>query len=556
MMNKIRALRMMEEQKQKGNYTLSEGAFFLNNNIIPSGECDYYINDKKVSKSEFEEYVSSCEFTATIDNKDKGDEKMSQANNINTNEVENIDDKVYLGAVHEAEDLKSNVISDLLSQNGCNGRDKIGCVWVINDSSMYYNMNNLWFKEAELNVLKKEEKEEDAEPYQFMYEPEVEDDEDEDLGYVSTITNAGETLTEEQIEALDGVEGSEFVENVYNEAFNKLAEESKAKSVVKEEIKEVDDLPTLSEIYEGVDEDDFFIESNVNEYFDEEDSYIGEHVDEMLNEIDDEDLDDDTEIWDDEFEDEDIETVADEEDLVSFLLVKETKELQEAVDDEVMKFLNDEEDTGVLYEDEETKELQEAVDDEVMEILNDEEDTGVPYYDEDGNEWNDEYNEDEDELEEVEETMIQRENRKRSEFAKKYVGELYSEGNYVEDEGYMEDKVYMDEESYMDDEEYESNGVYEEAFYIKDELNPELKLAVVKMSNKKHPSKVVKTSIDSANAVMNIDTPEVKGYTIEDLLSLTKYLVSKEIGPEDNRILEIVIEKLTEAQMWYDTQNK
>ena len=556
MMNKIRALRMMEEQKQKGNYTLSEGAFFLNNNIIPSGECDYYINDKKVSKSEFEEYVSSCEFTATIDNKDKGDEKMSQANNINTNEVENIDDKVYLGAVHEAEDLKSNVISDLLSQNGCNGRDKIGCVWVINDSSMYYNMNNLWFKEAELNVLKKEEKEEDAEPYQFMYEPEVEDDEDEDLGYVSTITNAGETLTEEQIEALDGVEGSEFVENVYNEAFNKLAEESKAKSVVKEEIKEVDDLPTLSEIYEGVDEDDFFIESNVNEYFDEEDSYIGEHVDEMLNEIDDEDLDDDTEIWDDEFEDEDIETVADEEDLVSFLLVKETKELQEAVDDEVMKFLNDEEDTGVLYEDEETKELQEAVDDEVMEFLNDEEDTGVPYYDEDGNEWNDEYNEDEDELEEVEETMIQRENRKRSEFAKKYVGELYSEGNYVEDEGYMEDKVYMDEESYMDDEEYESNGVYEEAFYIKDELNPELKLAVVKMSNKKHPSKVVKTSIDSANAVMNIDTPEVKGYTIEDLLSLTKYLVSKEIGPEDNRILEIVIEKLTEAQMWYGIQNK
>ena len=133
-----------------------------------------------------------------------------------------------------------------------------------------------------------------------------------------------------------------------------------------------------------------------------------------------------------------------------------------------------------------------------------------------------------------------------------YVGELYSEGNYVEDEGYMEDKVYMDEESYMDDEEYESNGVYEEAFYIKDELNPELKLAVVKMSNKKHPSKVVKTSIDSANAVMNIDTPEVKGYTIEDLLSLTKYLVSKEIGPSnDNRILEIVIEKLTEAQMWY-----
>ena len=55
---------------------------------------------------------------------------------------------------------------------------------------------------------------------------------------------------------------------------------------------------------------------------------------------------------------------------------------------------------------------------------------------------------------------------------------------------------------------------------------------------------------------MNIDTPEVKGYTIEDLLSLTKYLVSKEIGPEDNRILEIVIEKLTEAQMWYGTQNK
>ena len=536
MMNKIRALRMMEEQKQKGNYTLSEGAFFLNNNIIPSGECDYYINDKKVSKSEFEEYVSSCEFTATIDNKVKGDEKMSQANNINTNEVENIDDKVYLGAVHEAEDLKSNVISDLLSQNGCNGRDKIGCVWVINDSSMYYNMNNLWFKEAELNVLKKEEKEEDAEPYQFMYEPEVEDDEDEDLGYVSTITNAGETLTEEQIEALDGVEGSEFVENVYNEAFNKLAEESKAKSVVKEEIKEVDDLPTLSEIYEGVDEDDFFIESIDNEYFDEENSYIGEHVDEMINEIDDEDLDDDTEIWDDEFEDEDIETITDEEDLVSFLLDKETKELQEVVDDEVMEFLNDEEDTG------------------------------VPYYDEDGNEWNDEYNEDEDELEEVEETMIQRENRKRSEFAKKYVGELYaegnyvgelySEGNYVEDEGYMEDKVYMDEESYMDDEEYESNGVYEEAFYIKDELNPELKLAVVKMSNKKHPSKVVKTSIDSANAVMNIDTPEVKGYTIEDLLSLTKYLVSKEIGPEDNRILEIVIEKLTEAQMWYGIQNK
>ena len=506
MMNKIRALRMMEEQKQKGNYTLSEGAFFLNNNIIPSAECDYYINDKKVSKSEFEEYVSSCEFTATIDNKVKGDEKMSQANNINTNEVENIDDKVYLGAVHEAEDLKSNVISDLLSQNGCNGRDKIGCVWVINDSSMYYNMNNLWFKEAELNVLKKEEKEEDAEPYQFMYEPEVEDDEDEDLGYVSTITNAGETLTEEQIEALDGVEGSEFVENVYNEAFNKLAEESKAKSVVKEEIKEAEDLPTLSEIYEGVDEDDFFIESIDNEYFDEEDSYIGEHVDEMLNEIDDEDLDDDTEIWDDEFEDEDIETV--------------------------------------------------TVDDKVLEILNDEEDSGVPYYDEDGNEWNDEYDEDEDELEEVEETMIQRENRKRSEFAKKYVGELYSEGNYVEDEGYMEDKVYMDEESYMDDEEYESNGVYEEAFYIKDELNPELKLAVVKMSNKKHPSKVVKTSIDSANAVMNIDTPEVKGYTIEDLLSLTKYLVSKEIGPEDNRILEIVIEKLTEAQMWYGIQNK
>ena len=477
MMNKIRALRMMEEQKQKGNYTLSEGAFFLNNNIIPSGECDYYINDKKVSKSEFEEYVSSCEFTATIDNKDKGDEKMSQTNNINTNEVENIDDKVYLGAVHEAEDLKSNVISDLLSQNGCNGRDKIGCVWVINDSSMYYNMNNLWFKEAELNVLKKEEKEEDAEPYQFMYEPEVEDDDDEDLGYVSTITNAGETLTEEQIEALDGVEGSEFVENVYNEAFNKLAEESKAKSVVKEEVKEVDNLPTLSEIYEGVDEDDFFIESIDNEYFDEEDSYIGEHVDEMLNEIDDEDLDDDTEIWDDEFEDEDIETITDEEDLVSFLLDKETKELQEVVDDEVMKFLNDEEDTG------------------------------VPYYDEDGNEWNDKYDED-------------------------------------EDEGYMED------------EEYESNGVYEEAFYIKDELNPELKLAVVKMSNKKHPSKVVKTSIDSANAVMNIDTPEVKGYTIEDLLSLTKYLVSKEIGPEDNRILEIVIEKLTEAQMWYGIQNK
>ena len=484
MMNKIRALRMMEEQKQKGNYTLSEGAFFLNNNIIPSGECDYYINDKKVSKNEFEEYVSSCEFTATIDNKVKGDEKMSQANNINTNEVENIDDKVYLGAVHEAEDLKSNVISDLLSQNGCNGRDKIGCVWVINDSSMYYNMNNLWFKEAELNVLKKEEKEEDAEPYQFMYEPEVEDDEDEDLGYVSTITNAGETLTEEQIEALDGVEGSEFVENVYNEAFNKLAEESKAKSVAKEEIKEVDDLPTLSEIYEGVDEDDFFIESIDNEYFDEEDSYIGEHVDEMLNEIDDEDLDDDTEIWDDEFEDEDIETVTDEEDSDSFLL--------DIIDIE-------------------TKELQEVVDDEVMEFLNDEEDTGVPYYDEDGNEWNDEYDED-------------------------------------EDEG------YMDEESYMDEEEYESNGVYEEAFYIKDELNPELKLAVVKMSNKKHPSKVVKTSIDSANAVMNIDTPEVKGYTIEDLLSLTKYLVSKEIGPEDNRILEIVIEKLTEAQMWYNTQ--
>ena len=483
MMNKIRALRMMEEQKQKGNYTLSEGAFFLNNNIIPSGECDYYINDKKVSKSEFEEYVSSCEFTATIDNKVKGDEKMSQANNINTNEVENIDDKVYLGAVHEAEDLKSNVISDLLSQNGCNGRDKIGCVWVINDSSMYYNMNNLWFKEAELNVLKKEEKEEDTEPYQFMYEPEVEDDEDEDLGYVSTITNAGETLTEEQIEALDGVEGSEFVENVYNEAFNKLAEESKTKSVDKEEIREAEDLPTLSEIYEGVDEDDFFIESIDNEYFDEENSYIGEHVDEMINEIDDEDLDDDTEIWDDEFEDEDIETITDEEDLDSFLLDKETKELQEVVDDEVMEFLNDEEDTG------------------------------VPYYDEDGNEWNDEYDED-------------------------------------EDEG------YMDEESYMDEEEYESNGVYEEAFYIKDELNPELKLAVVKMSNKKHPSKVVKTSIDSANAVMNIDTPEVKGYTIEDLLSLTKYLVSKEIGPEDNRILEIVIEKLTEAQMWYGIQNK
>ena len=139
--------------------------------------------------------------------------------------------------------------------------------------------------------------------------------------------------------------------------------------------------------------------------------------------------------------------------------------------------------------------------------------------------------------------MIQRENRKRSEFAKKYVEELYAEGNYVEDEGYM------------DDEEYESNGVYEEAFYIKDELNPELKLAVVKMSNRKHPSKVVKTSIDSANAVMNIDTPEVKGYTIEDLLSLTKYLVSKEIGPsDDNRILQIVIEKLTEAQMWYKTQ--
>lgn len=484
MMNKIRALRMMEEQKQKGNYTLSEGAFFLNNNIIPSGECDYYINDKKVSREEFEEQVSSCEFTATINNKVKGDEKMSQTNNINANEVENIDDKVYLGAVHVAEDLKSDVINDLLSQNGCNGRDKIGCVWVINDSSMYYNMNNLWFKEAELNTTKKEEKEE-IEPYQFMYEPEVEEDDgDEDLGYVSTITNAGETLTEDQIEALDGVEGSEFVENVYNEAFNKLAEESKAKSVVKEEIKEVDGLPTLSEIYEGVDEDDFFIESNVNEYFDEEDSYVGERVDEMLNE-----MDDDVEIWDDDFEDEDIETLADEdEDLVCSIIEEKAKELQKTVDNEVMEFLNDEEDTG------------------------------VPYYDEDGNEWNDEYNEDLDE------------------------DGWYDEGNYVEDEGYM------------DDEEYESNGVYEEAFYIKDELNPELKLAVVKMSNKKHPSKVVKTSIDSANSVMNIDTPEVKGYTIEDLLSLTKYLVSKEIGPEDNRILQIVIEKLTEAQMWYNTQ--
>ena len=99
-------------------------------------------------------------------------------------------------------------------------------------------------------------------------------------------------------------------------------------------------------------------------------------------------------------------------------------------------------------------------------------------------------------------------------------------------------------------------GLSKKAMDIKDELNPELKLAVVKMSNKKHPSKIVKTSIDSANAVMNIDTPEVKGYTIEDLLSLTKYLVSKEIGPEDNRILEIVIEKLTEAQMWYGIQNK
>ena len=450
---------------------------------------------------------------------------MSQTNNINTNEVENIEDKVYLGAVHVAEDLKSDVINDLLSQNGCNGRDKIGCVWVINDSSMYYNMNNLWFKEAELNVLKKEEKEEDAEPYQFMYEPQVEDDEDEDLGYVSTITNAGETLTEEQIEALDGVEGSEFVENVYNEAFNKLAEESKAKSVVKEEIKEVDDLPTLSEIYEGVDEDDFFIESNVNEYFDEEDSYVGERVDEMLNE-----MDDGVEIWDDDFEDEDIETLADEdEDLVCSIIEEKAKELQKTVDKEVMEFLNEEEDSDVPFYD---------VYDDVYYDDNDD----VPYYDEDGNEWNDEYDEVEDELEEVEETMIQRENRKRSEFAKKYVGELYSEGNYVEDEGYM------------DDEEYESNGVYEEAFYIRDNLNPELKLAVVKMSNKKHPSKVVKTSIDSANAVMNIDTPEVKGYTIEDLLSLTKYLVSKEIGPEDNRILEIVIEKLTEAQMWYKTQ--
>ena len=33
-------------------------------------------------------------------------------------------------------------------------------------------------------------------------------------------------------------------------------------SYVKEELKDAEHLPTLSEIYEGVDEDDFFIESN------------------------------------------------------------------------------------------------------------------------------------------------------------------------------------------------------------------------------------------------------------------------------------------------------
>lgn len=511
MMNKIRALRMMEEQKQKGNYTLSEGAFFLNNNIIPSGECDYYINDKKVSKSEFEEYVSSCEFTATIDNKVKGDEKMSQTNNINTNEVENIDDKVYLGAVHVAEDLKSDVINDLLSQNGCNGRDKIGCVWVINDSSMYYNMNNLWFKEAELNTTKKEEKEE-VEPYQFMYEPEVEEDDgDEDLGYVSTITNAGETLTEEQIEALDGVEGSEFVENVYNEAFNKLAEESKAKSVVKEEIKEVDDLPTLSEIYEGVDEDDFFIETDDNEYFEDaskiakivsEGNYIEDHVDELLDEMEDND-DEDVEIWEDDFEDEDMETVmeddVEQESLVCDILKTESQHLQEVVDDEIMEFINGE----------------------------DEEET-VPFYDEDGNAWVDEYDEAD-------------------------YDDEYGDEEYVDD---LYNKRFEEDEEYEDEEVVETEGIYEHAVYIKDEVNPDLKVAIVKMSNRNYPSKFVNTSIDPANAVMNIDTPEVKGYTIEDLLSITKYLVSKEIDSSDSRKLQIVVEKLIEAQMWYGIQNK
>ena len=299
-------------------------------NYEPIPDVEYTVDGESVEKEEFYEAVESTP--------------------VETDGNPNVE-AVYLGAVINKEDLYTDMVKDILETQVYNSTNKIGYVWVVNEASMYYHTGYEWVKEEskdeEVEEPVKVKAEEFDDAYQFVYEPETEEDDDEDIGYTSLITEAGEELSEDKLESLDGVANSDIVNEVYKEALNELAEKSKGYKIQNEpedtmtvdvnlnelhddefkldhkdedgddfkfvdlediEIPELEpikaeDLPTLEEIYADIDEDDFVIEENKTDYKEE-------------LEKDTEDYEDyDVEVWDDEFEDEDVETVVEDDDV-------------------------------------------------------------------------------------------------------------------------------------------------------------------------------------------------------------------------------------------------
>ena len=487
-------------------------------NYEPTPDVEYTVDGESVEKEEFYEAVESTP--------------------VETDGNPNVE-AVYLGAVMNKEELYTDMVKDVLETQVYNSTNKIGYVWVVNEASMYYHTGYEWVKEEskdeEVEEPVKVKAEEFDDAYQFVYEPETEEDDDEDIGYTSLITEAGEELSEDKLESLDGVANSDIVNEVYKEALNELAEKSKGYKIQNEaedtmtvddnlnelyddefkldhkdededEFKFVDledieipelepikaeDLPTLEEIYADIDEDDFVIEENKTDYKEELEKDTEDYED------------DDVEVWDDEFEDEDIETVVEDDDNKEFVTMDDI-ELPFFDDDE-----DDEDDDVEVWDDEfEDEDIETIVEDGYIDL---------------------------DDLADYEETFE----------------DVYFEDDFEDEEMYGTSTL----------EDPQNNDEKDSVVFLEDDFNNDLNVEAFTKEGEALPYKMVKEDVDKdANieqSLLYLETLYDSGYSVTDLISIIKYVLLRlndtvDTTRKDDVILTNVLKSLAEAQLWLD----
>lgn len=476
----------------------------------PRVEDDILSEKSEDSTEDTEDDDNEVEYEAEVDiQDDRSEENMLEKYNLYLNDESNFEpeefeglESVFLGTVVSKNDLETDAVKDILKTQVYDSDNKVGYIWVVEESAMYYHDGDIWVKEETIEQEEENEKgtitTEADEPYQFEYEPDTEEDEGDDLGYNSLISEAGEGISDEQIESLDGVDDLNMVEVIFDDVLAELAKRSKSikdqledeQEEENEEVEEqVADVPFFDEDDDGIDE----VEEN--------DEIVEAYVD-----VEPEDF-----IWDEEETEEISENIDFKEELEN--------DTEEYADSEVEEAFED-----PYYEDDDYYDLEDLA--EYEEAFED------PYFEDD-------------EGDEVEIWDLDQ----------KLLDEDENDGVWDDDVSASEITISKHEEKEPDESNAKTSLEYT---VIEDEIDRDIVLTSVKESNKNIPIGIVKYFENNSPMIINLESFTENGFSISDFLVIAKYLMkqlAKECEPqteEEKEMTKQVILKISEAQMWLD----